>query len=46
MANINLDWQLPPQSEIPAEFVAAIKACKPTVNGKYAAQLLWQRGMQ
>jgi single-stranded-DNA-specific exonuclease len=46
MANSILDWQLPPQLEIPAEFVAAIRACKPTVNGKYAAQLLWQRGMR
>jgi single-stranded-DNA-specific exonuclease len=42
----DLDWQLPPQLEIPPEFVAAIRACKPTVNGKYAAQLLWQRGIQ
>jgi single-stranded-DNA-specific exonuclease len=42
----DLDWQLPPQLEIPPEFVAAIRACKPTVNGKYAAQLLWQRGMR
>ncbi len=40
-----LDWQLPPQLEIPPEFVAAIRKCKPTVNGKYAAQLLWQRGI-
>ncbi len=46
MTNSILDWQLPPQLEIPAEFVAAIRACKPTVNGKYAAQLLWQRGMR
>jgi single-stranded-DNA-specific exonuclease len=45
MANSILDWQLPPQLAIPPEFVAAIRACKPTVNGKYAAQLLWQRGM-
>jgi single-stranded-DNA-specific exonuclease len=42
---MSLDWQLPPQIEIPPEFVAAIRSCKPTVNGKYAAQLLWQRGM-
>jgi single-stranded-DNA-specific exonuclease len=42
----DLDWQLPPQLEIPPEFVAAIRACKPTVNGKYAAQLLWQRGIR
>ena len=40
-----LDWQLPPQLEIPAEFVAALRACKPTINGKYAAKLLWQRGI-
>jgi single-stranded-DNA-specific exonuclease len=40
------DWQLPPQIEIPPEFVAAIRACKPTVNGKYAARLLWQRGIR
>jgi single-stranded-DNA-specific exonuclease len=46
MATSILNWQLPPQLEIPAEFVAAIRACKPTVNGKYAAQLLWQRGIQ
>jgi single-stranded-DNA-specific exonuclease len=46
MAISILDWQLPPQSTIPAEFVTAVRSCKPTVNGKYAAQLLWQRGMQ
>jgi single-stranded-DNA-specific exonuclease len=46
MANSILDWQLPPQLEIPPEFVAAIRACKPTVRGKYAAQLLWQRGIR
>ncbi len=46
MANSITDWQLPPQLEIPAEFVAAIRACKPNVNGKYTAQLLWQRGMR
>ena len=40
------NWQLPPQIEIPAEFVAAVRSCKPTVNGKYAAQLLWQRGIR
>jgi single-stranded-DNA-specific exonuclease len=46
MANSILDWQLPPQVEIPPEFVAAIRKCKPMVNGKYAAQLLWQRGIR
>ncbi|WP_310485224.1 single-stranded-DNA-specific exonuclease RecJ [Chamaesiphon sp. VAR_48_metabat_403] len=43
---MSVDWQLPPQLEIPPEFVAAVRACKPTVNGKYAAQLLWQRGIR
>jgi single-stranded-DNA-specific exonuclease len=43
---MSIDWQLPPQLEIPPEFVAAVRACKPTVNGKYAAQLLWQRGIR
>jgi single-stranded-DNA-specific exonuclease len=42
---MSVDWQLPPQLEIPSEFIAAIRKCKPTVHGKYAAQLLWQRGM-
>ena len=40
------NWQLPPQSDIPPEFVTAVRSCKPTVNGKYAAQLLWQRGIR
>jgi single-stranded-DNA-specific exonuclease len=43
MANLIQNWQFPPQLEIPAEFIAAVRSCKPTVNGKYAAQLLWQR---
>jgi single-stranded-DNA-specific exonuclease len=41
-----LDWQLPPEAIIPPEFIAAVRSCKPTVNGKYAAQLLWQRGLR
>ena len=43
MPNSIQNWQLPSQLAIPTEFVAAVRACKPTVNGKYAAQLLWQR---
>ena len=46
MATSILDWQLPPQLDIPPEFVTAVRSCKPTVNGKYAAQLLWQRGIR
>ena len=41
-----MDWHLPPALEIPAEFIAAVRACKPTINGKYAARLLWQRGIR
>ncbi len=41
-----LNWQIPPQLDIPTEFVTAVRACKPTINGKYAARLLWQRGMR
>ena len=41
-----LDWQLPPQFEISSEFIAAVCACKPTINGQYAAKLLWQRGVR
>jgi single-stranded-DNA-specific exonuclease len=41
-----MDWQLPPQLEIPAEFLSAVQTCLPTVNGRYAARLLWQRGMR
>ncbi len=41
-----LDWQLPPQLETPPEFVAAVRKYKPNINGKYAARLLWQRGIR
>ncbi len=43
---MNLDWQLPPQLEIPPEFIAAVRACKQTIDGRYAAKLLWQRGVR
>lgn len=43
---MKLDWQLPPQPEIPPEFIAAVRANKPSINGKYAAKLLWQRGIR
>jgi single-stranded-DNA-specific exonuclease len=41
-----MDWQLPPYLEIPPEFIAAVRKYKPTINGKYAARLLWQRGIR
>jgi single-stranded-DNA-specific exonuclease len=43
---VNQDWQLPPHLELPPEFINAVRACKPTINGKYAAKLLWQRGVR
>jgi single-stranded-DNA-specific exonuclease len=41
-----MDWQLPPKLEIPAEIITALRNIKPQIDGKYAAQLLWQRGIQ
>ncbi len=40
------DWQIPSPSEVPAAFIAAVRGCKSTINGRFAAQLLWQRGMR
>jgi single-stranded-DNA-specific exonuclease len=40
------NWHIPAPIEIPPAFIAAIRACKPTLNGGYAAQLLWRRGIR
>jgi single-stranded-DNA-specific exonuclease len=40
------NWQIPSSIDIPAEFIAAVRSCKPSIDGRYAAQLLWQRGMR
>jgi hypothetical protein len=36
------DWRIPSPSEVPAAFIAAVRGCKSTINGRFAAQLLWQ----
>jgi single-stranded-DNA-specific exonuclease len=41
-----VDWRIPSLTEVPAAFVAAVRDCKSTINGRFAAQLLWQRGMR
>jgi single-stranded-DNA-specific exonuclease len=39
-------WQVPSPQEIPQWFIEAIKAYTPDSDGRYAAQLLWQRGIR
>jgi single-stranded-DNA-specific exonuclease len=41
-----VDWRIPSPAEVPPEFIAAVLGCKSTINGRFAAQLLWQRGMR
>jgi single-stranded-DNA-specific exonuclease len=40
------NWQVSSSIDIPAEFITAVRSCKPSIDGRYAAQLLWQRGMR
>jgi single-stranded-DNA-specific exonuclease len=39
-------WQVPICQQVPDWFIQAVKAYTPESNGRYAAQLLWQRGIQ
>ncbi|MDY6784569.1 MAG: single-stranded-DNA-specific exonuclease RecJ [Cyanobacteriota bacterium] len=39
-------WQILPVPHIPEAFIDAVKPYVPTSEGKYAAQLLWQRGIR
>jgi single-stranded-DNA-specific exonuclease len=39
-------WQVLPTAEVPQWFVDEIAPYAPASEGKYAAQLLWQRGLQ
>ncbi len=45
MPEPQLQWQVTPPPEIPQWFIDAIKRHTPSSNGRYAAQLLWQRGI-
>ncbi|MBP0017751.1 MAG: DHH family phosphoesterase [Cyanobacteria bacterium SBLK] len=39
-------WQLPPNPDVPPEFIDAIKPYCPASEGRFAAQLLWQRELR
>jgi single-stranded-DNA-specific exonuclease len=39
-------WQVTPQAEIPADFLATVRNLTQVTDGRYAAQLLWQRGIR
>ncbi|MCW6037091.1 single-stranded-DNA-specific exonuclease RecJ [Spirulina subsalsa FACHB-351] len=39
-------WQIAPTVEIPPEFLEIVQQYCPNSKGKFAAQLLWQRGIQ
>ena len=39
-------WHVSPLQQVPHWFGEAVKAYVPTLDGRYAAQLLWQRGMR
>ncbi|MEC4893778.1 MAG: single-stranded-DNA-specific exonuclease RecJ [Oscillatoria sp. PMC 1051.18] len=39
-------WQINPAPEVPQSFVEEVKGYTKGTNGRYAAQLLWQRGIQ
>lgn len=46
MVNIASHWQVAPAVEVPSWFLEAVGAYIAHSSGKYAAQLLWQRGIQ
>src|SRR3712207_6207982 len=46
MSQPQLQWQVSPLPEIPQWFIEAIKHLSPASDGRYAAQLLWQRGIR
>ncbi|MBD1913034.1 MULTISPECIES: single-stranded-DNA-specific exonuclease RecJ [unclassified Leptolyngbya] len=39
-------WQLQPKAELPEAFIKAVAQYMPDSSGMWAAQLLWQRGLQ
>ncbi len=45
MPNSQIPWQIPPTAQLPQWFLETIKTQTAT-DGKYAAQLLWQRGIR
>ena len=45
MPEPQLQWQVSPPSQVPQWFLEAVKRHTPASDGRYAAQLLWQRGI-
>ena len=41
-----LQWQVQQSVQPPASFIAAVKSHAPNSDGRYVAQLLWQRGIR
>ncbi len=46
MNSLQPQWQIIPSPVIPQWFLDIVKTYTPNSTGKYAAQLLWQRGIQ
>ncbi|NET07583.1 MAG: single-stranded-DNA-specific exonuclease RecJ [Symploca sp. SIO2B6] len=46
MPEPQIQWQVQPPTPIPQWFLEAVRAYTPASEGVYAAQLLWQRGIQ
>lgn len=40
------NWLVAPIDKPTEEFLQAVRGCAPSVDGRYAAQLLWQRGIR
>lgn len=43
---VEQNWIVAPIDEPPEEFLQAVRSYAPSVDGRYAAQLLWQRGLR
>ena len=41
-----LQWQIQMPMQPPADFIQALRRQAPSIDGRYAAQLLWQRGIR
>lgn len=43
---VEQNWIVAPIEQPPEEFLQAVRSYAPSVDGRYAAQLLWQRGIR
>ncbi|HEY9653271.1 MAG TPA: single-stranded-DNA-specific exonuclease RecJ, partial [Coleofasciculaceae cyanobacterium] len=46
MSELQPQWQVPPTPNVPQWFLEAVKQHTPVSDGRYAAQVLWQRGIR